>query len=239
MRAAHHDPRRASRRWGPPSTTRSGEAVEGADAVMMLRIQHERIGDPLIPTTARVLAALGPQRPEGGGAGSRPGCVVLHPGPINRGVELAPDVADGPRSVILDQVENGVAVRMAILVPAGRRRRGRGQGCEGMSSRPALHRGRPGHRPRQRHRRACGRWSSRDGRIAEVGRADRAPARRARHRRPGPLGHAGLRRPARPPARARPGVQGDHRHGRAAAVAGGFTAVCAMPNTKPVNDNAR
>ncbi|HEY7726750.1 MAG TPA: aspartate carbamoyltransferase, partial [Anaeromyxobacteraceae bacterium] len=44
-----------------------------------------------------------------------PGCAILHPGPINRGVELSPEVADGARSVILDQVENGVAVRMAIL----------------------------------------------------------------------------------------------------------------------------
>ena len=53
--------------------------------------------------------------------------MILHPGPINRGVELSPEVADGPRSVILDQVQNGVAVRMAILylLAGGDRRRGR------------------------------------------------------------------------------------------------------------------
>ena len=46
---------------------------------------------------------------------SNPDAIVMHPGPVNRGVELTPDVVDGPRSVILDQVENGVAVRMALL----------------------------------------------------------------------------------------------------------------------------
>jgi aspartate carbamoyltransferase catalytic subunit len=90
------------------------EAVEGADAVVMLRIQHERIGDPLIPGTREYskLWGLNARKAE---EWLRPACVILHPGPINRGVELAPEVADGPRSVILDQVQNGVAVRMAIL----------------------------------------------------------------------------------------------------------------------------
>jgi aspartate carbamoyltransferase catalytic subunit len=90
------------------------EAVDGADAVVMLRIQHERIGDPLIPGTREYskLWGLSVKKAE---EWLRPGCLILHPGPINRGVELAPEVADGPRSVILDQVQNGVAVRMAIL----------------------------------------------------------------------------------------------------------------------------
>jgi aspartate carbamoyltransferase catalytic subunit len=90
------------------------EAVEGADAVVMLRIQHERIGDPLIPGTREYskLWGLNSRKAE---EWLLPACVILHPGPINRGVELAPEVADGPRSVILDQVQNGVAVRMAIL----------------------------------------------------------------------------------------------------------------------------
>jgi aspartate carbamoyltransferase catalytic subunit len=90
------------------------EAVDGADAVVMLRIQHERIGDPLIPGTREYskLWGLNVKKAE---EWLRPGCLILHPGPINRGVELAPEVADGPRSVILDQVQNGVAVRMAIL----------------------------------------------------------------------------------------------------------------------------
>jgi aspartate carbamoyltransferase catalytic subunit len=90
------------------------DAVEGADAVMMLRIQHERIGDPLIPGT-REYSKLWGLNEKKVNEWLAPGCCILHPGPINRGVELSPEVADGPRSVILDQVENGVAVRMAIL----------------------------------------------------------------------------------------------------------------------------
>jgi aspartate carbamoyltransferase catalytic subunit len=90
------------------------EAVGGADAVVMLRIQHERIGDPLIPNTREYSKywGLNARKAE---EWLTPSCVILHPGPINRGVELSPEVADGPRSVILDQVQNGVAVRMAIL----------------------------------------------------------------------------------------------------------------------------
>jgi aspartate carbamoyltransferase catalytic subunit len=90
------------------------EALEGADAVIMLRIQHERIGDPLIPGT-REYSKLWGLNARKAADWLRPGALILHPGPINRGVELSPDVADGPHSVILDQVQNGVAVRMAIL----------------------------------------------------------------------------------------------------------------------------
>ena len=90
------------------------QAVDGADAVIMLRIQHERIGDPLIPNT-REYSKLWGLSARKATDWLKPGAVVLHPGPINRGVELAPEVADGPWSVILDQVQNGVAVRMAIL----------------------------------------------------------------------------------------------------------------------------
>ncbi|WP_242345453.1 aspartate carbamoyltransferase catalytic subunit [Anaeromyxobacter terrae] len=90
------------------------EAVEGVDAVVMLRIQHERIGDPLIPGT-REYSKLWGLNAKKAAEWLRPQCVILHPGPINRGVELSPEVADGPQSVILDQVQNGVAVRMAIL----------------------------------------------------------------------------------------------------------------------------
>ncbi len=90
------------------------EAVEGADAVIMLRIQHERIGEPLIPSTREYSKVWG-LNAEKAADWLPPSCIILHPGPINRGVELSPDVADGPRSVILDQVQNGVAVRMAIL----------------------------------------------------------------------------------------------------------------------------
>jgi aspartate carbamoyltransferase catalytic subunit len=89
-------------------------AVEGADAVIMLRIQHERIGDPLIPNT-REYSRLWGLNAAKARDWLKPSTVILHPGPINRGVELSPDVADGPHSLILDQVQNGVAVRMAIL----------------------------------------------------------------------------------------------------------------------------
>ena len=89
-------------------------AVEGADAVMMLRIQHERIGDPLLPGTREYSKVWGLNERKVK-EWLRPSCAILHPGPINRGVELSPEVADGPQSVILEQVENGVAVRMAIL----------------------------------------------------------------------------------------------------------------------------
>ena len=80
----------------------------------MLRIQHERIGDPLIPGTREYSKFWGLNAKKAA-EWLKPSCVILHPGPINRGVELEPDVADGPRSVILDQVENGVAIRMALL----------------------------------------------------------------------------------------------------------------------------
>jgi aspartate carbamoyltransferase catalytic subunit len=90
------------------------QAVEGADAVIMLRIQHERIGDPLIPGTREYSRFWGLSARKAA-EWLTPECLVMHPGPINRGVELEPEVADGARSVILDQVENGVAVRMALL----------------------------------------------------------------------------------------------------------------------------
>jgi aspartate carbamoyltransferase catalytic subunit len=90
------------------------EAVAGADAVIMLRIQHERIGDPLIPGT-REYSRLWGLNVRKAAEWLTPSCLIMHPGPINRGVELEPEVADGPRSVILEQVENGVAVRMALL----------------------------------------------------------------------------------------------------------------------------
>lgn len=89
------------------------EAVTDADVVMTLRIQKERQSDPLFPTLREYARKYGVTREVVGLA--KPDAIVMHPGPINRGVELMSDVADGPRSVILDQVTNGVAVRMALL----------------------------------------------------------------------------------------------------------------------------
>ena len=88
-------------------------AVEGADVVMMLRIQHERLTEALIPSTREYSRTFGlnPRIL----ACAKPDAIVMHPGPMNRGVEIDSDIADGARSVILDQVEAGVAVRMAVL----------------------------------------------------------------------------------------------------------------------------
>jgi aspartate carbamoyltransferase catalytic subunit len=88
-------------------------ALEGADVVMMLRIQKERISAGLFPNTREYSRAFGLNRRRLELA--RPDAIVMHPGPINRGVELEPDVADGERSVILDQVTHGVAIRMGVL----------------------------------------------------------------------------------------------------------------------------
>ncbi len=89
------------------------EALPGADVVMMLRVQLERMGRPLFPTVKEYfkLFALTRERLQL----AKDDALVMHPGPMNRGVEIASDVADGDRSVILEQVTNGVAVRMAVL----------------------------------------------------------------------------------------------------------------------------
>jgi aspartate carbamoyltransferase catalytic subunit len=89
------------------------DAMRGADAAMTLRIQKERMEGGLLPSLDEYSRGWGITRERV--ELMKPGAVVLHPGPMNRGVEIAPDVADGPRSVILDQVENGVAIRCAVL----------------------------------------------------------------------------------------------------------------------------
>jgi len=88
-------------------------AMEGADAVMMLRIQRERQGNDTIPSSHEYYRFFGLDEKRLKLA--KTGALVMHPGPMNRGVEIAPEVADGNQSVILQQVENGVAVRMAVL----------------------------------------------------------------------------------------------------------------------------
>jgi len=89
------------------------EALAGTDVVIMLRLQKERMQAAAIPSEAEYFARYGlsAQRLRV----AAPDCLVMHPGPINRGVEIASDVADGPRSLILEQVANGVFVRMAAL----------------------------------------------------------------------------------------------------------------------------
>jgi aspartate carbamoyltransferase catalytic subunit len=89
------------------------DAVAGADAVMALRLQHERMDQGLLASVSEYARAWGLDRRRV--ATLAPGGLVMHPGPLNRGVEIASDVADGPRSAILEQVANGVAVRCAVL----------------------------------------------------------------------------------------------------------------------------
>jgi aspartate carbamoyltransferase catalytic subunit len=89
------------------------EAIEGADAIMMLRIQFERMAGGFLPSVREYHTHYGLTLERLKRA--KKDVLVLHPGPMNRGVEIASEVADGPYSVILDQVTNGVAVRMAVL----------------------------------------------------------------------------------------------------------------------------
>jgi aspartate carbamoyltransferase catalytic subunit len=87
--------------------------LKDADVVMMLRIQRERMTHASLPDADRYFSKYGltPERL----AVAKPDAIVMHPQPMNRGIEIASDVADGPQSVIRDQVRNGVAVRMAVL----------------------------------------------------------------------------------------------------------------------------
>lgn len=98
---------------GVKKCLRIEHALEGADVVMMLRIQLERQHNPPFPTLREYsrLYGLNSERAKH----LKPDAIIMHPGPINRGIEISPEVAYGSSSVILDQVENGVAVRMAVL----------------------------------------------------------------------------------------------------------------------------
>jgi aspartate carbamoyltransferase catalytic subunit len=94
-------------------TSSMDEAVEDADVIMMLRVQFERMDESFFPSTREYFRYYGLTSARA--ARAKPDVIIMHPGPMNRGVEIATDVADGPYSVILDQVSTGVAVRMAIL----------------------------------------------------------------------------------------------------------------------------
>ncbi len=100
-------------RLGAHLTMSIEEAVAGADVVMLLRIQLERMQGGFFPSLREYFNVFGMTADRLRLA--RPDVIVMHPGPMNRGVEIASDVADGPYSVILEQVANGVAVRMAVL----------------------------------------------------------------------------------------------------------------------------
>ena len=101
------------RRSGVTATSRVEDAVAGADVIMMLRIQLERMEGAYFPSLREYFSVFGMTEARVGLA--KPDVMIMHPGPMNRGVEIASEVADGPFSVILEQVANGVAVRMAVL----------------------------------------------------------------------------------------------------------------------------
>jgi aspartate carbamoyltransferase catalytic subunit len=103
----------AVERLGVKVYSNMDDGLRGVNVIMMLRLQLERQGRALFPTIREYarLYGLTAERVKL----AEPGAIVMHPGPINRGVEIAPDVADSLSSVILDQVANGVAVRMGIL----------------------------------------------------------------------------------------------------------------------------
>ncbi|MUG33266.1 aspartate carbamoyltransferase catalytic subunit [Psychrobacter raelei] len=100
-------------RYGVKVFENIDEGVVDCDVLMGLRIQNERIGSPLMAASNEYFKKYGitPERV----AKAKPDALVMHPGPMNRGVEIASSVADGPQSVILKQVNNGIAVRMAVL----------------------------------------------------------------------------------------------------------------------------
>ncbi len=102
---------------GPPASQmrrvfRIEEALEGANVVLVLRVQTERLHEPALSASDYILLyQLNAERLRR----AKPDAIVLHPGPMNRGIEISPEVADGPQSCVLEQVTNGIAVRMALL----------------------------------------------------------------------------------------------------------------------------
>lgn len=102
---------------GPPGASirrvfRIEEALAGADVIIVLRVQTERLHEPALSASDYILLY---QLDAARLRQAKPGAIVLHPGPMNRGIEITPDVADGPQSCVLEQVTNGIAVRMALL----------------------------------------------------------------------------------------------------------------------------
>jgi aspartate carbamoyltransferase catalytic subunit len=99
--------------WGVSTADSLDEVLEDLDVVYLLRIQQERGGGDVFPSIAEYVGRFGLTRARA--ARLRPDAVVMHPGPMNRGVEIDPAVADGTRALVTQQVANGIAVRMAVL----------------------------------------------------------------------------------------------------------------------------
>ena len=138
----------APERLGAEVFTDMWKGLEGADVVMMLRLQRERMEGSYVPSTREYFHFFGLDHEKL--ARAKPDAIVMHPGPMNRGVEIASTVADHSRSVIREQVEMGVAVRMAVLEALARnlpqtderatthdeRARSHGRGGDGLHQRP-------------------------------------------------------------------------------------------------------
>ncbi len=99
--------------WPVTMTSDLDSALNETDVVYLLRIQQERIGDALFPSLREYTSRWGLTADRANRL--KPDALVMHPGPMNRGIEIADDVADSPRSLVTEQVANGVAVRMAVL----------------------------------------------------------------------------------------------------------------------------
>ncbi|MEX1044456.1 MAG: aspartate carbamoyltransferase catalytic subunit [Acidimicrobiia bacterium] len=99
--------------WNVATADSLDEVLESLDVVYLLRIQQERGGGDVFPSISEYVGRFGLTRDRA--ARLRDGAVVMHPGPMNRGVEIDPAVADGPRALVAKQVSNGIAVRMAVL----------------------------------------------------------------------------------------------------------------------------
>src|SRR3990172_1094525 len=179
------------------------EAIEWADVLNVLRLQLERMQAGYIPSLREYYRVFGVTQERLAHAPRE--LLILHPGPMNRGVEIDSRVADGPHSVILNQVTNGVAVRMAVLYLLAGGRPELAEAADGGVAGAGKNQGAP------------------DG--AEVIDATGCVVA------PGFVDlHVHLREPGREDVET---IQS----GARAAVAGGFTSVCAMPNTDPVTDN--
>ena len=225
-----------------------------ADVVYALRMQRERMRESYMPSVREYVARY---QIDSRRLGHRQ--LLMHPGPVNRGVELSPEVIDGPSSLIGEQVEAGLYMRMAILfeVLAGPRERAatvttssklrrrsaspreadREPGLAGRRRPPGCsgHRRSARARPPHRHRRHA-RLVIRNGEIAELAAAGTADLRTPSGSTPTACSWSRLLRPARPPADPGGEEEEDVETGTRAAAAGGYCGIVAMANTNPPVD---
>jgi hypothetical protein len=209
------------------------EGLKDADVVMMLRLQRERMAGAFVPSVREYFRYFGLDAEKLKAA--KPDALVMHPGPMNRGVEIASEIADGPQSVIQEQVEMGVAVRMAVMEALLDPRRNAGGPPR---EHHRLHR-RPHRRPVARHRRdRHGHRRRRQDRAAGAGalnqgapegaRSSTAPARRS-----SPAWSTAASSSASPA----PSIARRIASASLAAAAGGVTSIVMMPDTDPVIDD--